>query len=126
MSDLYDRMAREGSRVRMLRWDALTREQKDQARTDGDVFILQGTNNRHVVLIPESLLPDPDSVPVEEPVVEAVMPPNTPAIPEDLDVLTVAQLKDLADQEEIDISGLKVKADIVGRIWAIREERDEE
>jgi hypothetical protein len=122
MSDLYDRMARDGSRVRMLAWNALTREQKDQARSDAEVLIVQGTNNRHVVLIAEDLLPTgTEAVEDETPVV----PPNTPVIPEELDVLTVAQLKELADEEEIDISGLKVKADILGRIWAIREERDE-
>jgi hypothetical protein len=55
-----------------------------------------------------------------------VIPVNQPVIPEDLDVLTVVQLKELADTEQIDISGLKVKADILGRIWAIREERQEE
>lgn len=131
MPDLYDRMARDGSRVRMLDWNALTRGQKDQARSDQsnpdkDVLIVQGTNNRHVVLVSEALLPT-DEAPVEEvPDETPVVPPNTPTIPEELEVLTVAQLKDLADQEEIDISGLKIRADILGRIWAVREERDEE
>ena len=125
MSDLYDRMARDGSRVRMLAWNALTREQKEQARSDAEVLIVQGTNNRHVVLIAEDLLPTGTEAVEEVEDETPVVPPNTPVIPEDLDVLTVAQLKELADEEDIDISGLKVKADILGRIWAIREERDE-
>lgn len=128
MSDLYDRMARDGSRVHMLDWNALTRDQKDQARSDQsspdkDVLIVRGTNNRYVVLMSEALLPT-DEASVEEALDETpVLPPNTPTIPEELEVLTVAQLKDLADQEEIDISGLKIRADILGRIWAVREER---
>lgn len=127
MSDLYHRMAHEGSPVRMLAWDALSRAQKDQARGDENAHILRGTNNRHVVLMAEEHLPVEDAV--EADVVEdetPVIPPNTPKIPEDLDVLTVAQLKELADNEEIDISDVKLKADIVGRIWAVREMRQDE
>lgn len=62
----------------------------------------------------------------EEPVVEPVMPPNTPTIPDELEGLTVAQLKEIAETEEIDISDVKLKADIVGRIWGAREMRAEQ
>lgn len=36
----------------------------------------------------------------------------------DLESLTVAQLKDLADKEALDVSDLKLKADLVGRLAA--------
>lgn len=57
---------------------------------------------------------------------EPVMPPNTPTIPDELEGLTVAQLKEIAETEEIDISDVKLKADIIGRIWGAREMRAEE
>ncbi|QKY78549.1 hypothetical protein SEA_DRYAD_11 [Streptomyces phage Dryad] len=36
----------------------------------------------------------------------------------DLEGLTVAQLRDLADKEQLDVSDLKLKADLVGRLAA--------
>src|SRR5690348_2571478 len=129
MSDLYERMAREGAHMRVLPWNSLTRAQKDQAREDERVHILNGVNSVHVVAILMADLPDdvpPIEVAPEAPEDETpVLPPNTPQIPEDLDVLTVAQLKELAETEEIDISDVKLKADIVGRIWGVREMRAE-
>lgn len=65
-------------------------------------------------------------VEAQEQVASLVMPPNTPTVPDELEGLTVAQLKELADNEEIDISDVKLKADIVGRIWGVREMREQE
>lgn len=55
---------------------------------------------------------EPVLVPTTEP--EQVKSPTVTH----LERLTVAQLRDLADKEALDISGLKVKADLVGRLCA--------
>ena len=116
--------------------DQLSRSEKDVVRaavTDSDSNILAVGKEHYVLFIPEE--PDTDELALasfeefkvdQENEQEPVLPPNTPVVPEDLDGLTVAQLKEIADAEEVDISDVKLKADIVGRIWATREMREQE
>jgi hypothetical protein len=112
----------------------LDRDEKDVLRAaiaDSSSGVVQLGKNFYGLLIDEE--PDSDELALAayeefeaDQAKEPVMPPNTPTIPDELDGLTVAQLKDLADQEEIDISDVKLKADIVGRIWGAREMRAEQ
>lgn len=66
---------------------------------------------------------DSGQLPYRAPVVEPVVPtPNvTPQLPSDtLESMTVAELKAMAAEEEIDLSGITHKADIIN---AIRNQR---
>lgn len=105
MSDL---MWHKGRTMRVVHQDELTREEKDLLRTKDDVV-------QHGKLFLQEIAEEPE---VE---VEHFSEPNEdggePTM-EDLKALTVDRLKELADKEEVDLTGLKLKDDILGRMAA--------
>lgn len=119
----------------------LDREEKDTLRaaiSDPSCDVVQLGNNFYGLLIdeepdagefPESQVhvPDPDHVcddnddcefhEYQGPKPVEVAPGGEPTM-EDLRGLTVAKLQELADNEQVDLTGLKLKDDILGRMAA--------
>jgi hypothetical protein len=118
-----------GKKGLILEKDWLTRDEKDEVRAR---FGPEGSAGVWFLEVPdedEPELTEDEVVDVgthDDPDAQVIVPPNTPTIPDELEGLTVAQLKEIAETEEIDISDVKLKADIVGRIWGAREMRAEE
>lgn len=106
-------MHEHGSVAVVAHKNKFTREQKDALR-DSDLVALTG--DHYVLLIDEE-------IETNDAIAEAAQP-QVPAddgdepTMADLDALTVAQLRDLADKERVDLSGLTLKADILGRMAA--------
>ena len=118
----------------------LDREEKDTLRaaiSDSSSSVVQLGNNFYGLLIdeepdagefpePQVHVPDPDHVCDDnddcefheyqgpKPVTEQGDEPTM----EDLKALTVARLQELADKEQVDLTGLKLKDDILGRMAA--------
>lgn len=107
--------------------DQFSREEKDALRESSDLVVM---GPYFALLIDEEPVayepvhtPDPDHVCDDNddcefheyqgpPVVDQSDEPTM----EDLRGLTVARLQELADKEEVDLTGLKLKEDILGRL----------
>lgn len=79
-----------------------------------------GTDYKHVP-DPDHVCDDNDDCEFHEyqgPKVEAVTEQGDEPTMEDLKALTVARLQELADKEQVDLTGLKLKDDILGRMAA--------
>jgi hypothetical protein len=106
MSEL---MWSKGRAMRVVHQDELSRDEKDALRVDegvmqhGKLFLLE---------IDEEPEVEPTTAPEDE-----QEEGDEPTLA-DLEALTVPALKDLADKEEVDVSDLKLKADLVGRLAA--------
>lgn len=111
---MADIMWHKGRTMRVVHQDELTREEKDILRKEAEVV-------QHGKLFLKEIAEEPE---VEgwddqdpEGVVDSTTGSEAPTL-EELNDLTVAQLKELADEEGADVQGLKVKADLVGRLAA--------
>lgn len=136
---MCDLMWQYGRTMRVVHQDELTRDEKDVLRFCGKV-----QQHGKMFLLPIAEEPNADDLAlaafeefeddqrteqlVEVTTVEDEKPVFVPmADPEDdsdeptlsdLEKLTVAQLKELAAKEQLDVSDLKLKADLVGRLCA--------
>jgi len=97
-----------------------TREEKDALRNSDLVF---ATGDHYVLPITEEVeLNDALALAAYEEFEEDQRTPITEVAPggeptmEDLRGLTVARLQELADNESVDLTGLKLKDDILGRL----------
>lgn len=109
-----------GKKGLILEKDWLTRDEKEEVRAR---FGPEGSAGVWFLEVPEQ---DEEPPTEDEVVVDESEEDDEPTIPDELEGLTVAQLKEIAETEEIDISDVKLKADIVGRIWGAREMRAEQ
>lgn len=109
MSDL---MWHKGRTMRVVHQDELTREEKDLLRTKDDVV-------QHGKLFLQEIAEEPEVEPTTAPedALDEQEDGDEPTM-DDLRELTVAKLQDLADKEEVDLTGLKLKDDILGRMAA--------
>jgi hypothetical protein len=102
--------------------DQFTREEKEALRNSAD---LVQAGNYFLLLIDEEPsdyeeeLVDVTTFEDEEPVhVPTQVAPGAEPTMKDLRGLTVDRLKELADSEDVDLTGLKLKDDILGRMAA--------
>lgn len=109
-----------GKKGLILEKDWLTRDEKEEVRAR---FGPEGSAGVWFLEVPEQ---DEEPPTEDEVVVDESGEDDEPTMPDELEGLTVAQLKEIAEAEEIDISDVKLKADIVGRIWGAREMRAEQ
>lgn len=127
MSDLVLERGRAG---RLAHKDQFTREEKDGLRDDVAYGEAEDLGNGWY-FVPTSNVRTIESGDYDEPVgdfeEEQELDKDPTVVDEedgdeptlsDLEALTVAQLKDLADKEALDVSDLKLKADLIGRLAA--------
>lgn len=102
--------------------DQFTREEKEALRNSAD---LVQAGNYFLLLISEE--PSDDEVELvdvttfedDEPVhIKTEVAPGAEPTMKDLRGLTVAKLQELADSEDVDLSGLRLRDDILGRLAA--------
>lgn len=129
-------MHERGSVAVVAHKDAFTREEKDALRSamvDGTVqftgqhYMLLITEEQEGMVAFEAHHEDPDHVcdnnddcefhEYQGPKDEEVAPGGEPTMA-DLKALKVAELQKLADSEQVDLTGLKLKDDILGRMAA--------
>ncbi|QKY79493.1 hypothetical protein SEA_PHTOWN_10 [Streptomyces phage PHTowN] len=108
-----------GKKGLILEKDWLTREEKEEVRAR---FGPEGSAGVWFLEVPDEPEPvgdfDEEQELDEDPTTNPVEPKGDEPTLSDLERLTVAQLRDLAAKEEIDVSDLKLKADLVGRLAA--------
>lgn len=122
-------MHKHGQVAVIVHKDQLSRDEKDVVRAataEPGTTILPVGNSHYVLFINEE---PGDDEPVGDFEEEQELDKDPTVVDEDdedgdeptlsdLESLTVAQLKDLADKEALDVSDLKLKADLVGRLAA--------
>jgi len=108
-----------GKKGLILEKDWLTREEKEEVRAR---FGPEGSAGVWFLEVPDEPEPvgdfDEEQELDEDPTTNPVGPKGDEPTLSDLEGLTVAQLRDLAAKEELDVSDLKLKADLVGRLAA--------
>ncbi|QNO12827.1 hypothetical protein SEA_SHAKENBAKE_10 [Streptomyces phage ShakeNBake] len=108
-----------GKKGLILEKDWLTREEKEEVRAR---FGPEGSAGVWFLEVPDEPEPvgdfDEEQEIDEDPTTNPVEPKGDEPTLSDLEGLTVAQLRDLAAKEELDVSDLKLKADLVGRLAA--------
>lgn len=99
-----------GRTMRVVHQDELSRDDKDALRMCDAV-----TQHGKLFLMEVEEEPDVEVEHFTEPVVEDDS--DEPTM-DDLKALTVPKLQELADKEQVDLTGLKLKDDILGRMAA--------
>lgn len=99
-----------GKQGLLLHKDQLTREEKDEVR---ERFGPEGTAGIWFL----EVVPEIDADTDPEAILDEQEDGDEPTM-EDLKALTVSKLQDLADKEQVDLAGLKLKDDILGRMAA--------
>ncbi|QAX92956.1 hypothetical protein SEA_GIBSON_10 [Streptomyces phage Gibson] len=130
MTELYKRLEDQGRIVLMVPKTVLTNEEKTSLRNQPKLLVGQTHDHFLISTEEEATESEPAPLPPTKPTdpnsPEALLNPSNPEgqyrSPEEpmsgpeLEAMTVAQLKEYAVENDVDLSGCKTKADMVARI----------